>query len=70
MKRKTDPFTKAIAPSTTDDEINEEVRRFLENGGTISRMTIFRKNTKKGIREKPSKGAIFLSTREERYLDE
>lgn len=65
MKRKTDLFAQAIAPGPTDNEINEEVRRFLENGGTISRM-----NTKKGIREKPTKGAIFLSTREERYLDE
>lgn len=65
MKKNTDLFTRAISPQT-NDEIEDEIRRFLENGGSITRLS----HKKKGIRDKPSKGAIFLSSREERYLDD
>jgi hypothetical protein len=66
MKKNIDLFTRAISPSPTHDEIEDEIQRFLANGGTINRMT----HKKKGIREEPSKGAIFLSSRDERYSED
>lgn len=65
MKKNIDLFTRAISPSPTNDEIEDEINRFLANGGTINRIT----HKKKGIREKPPNGAIFLSSRDERYSD-
>ncbi len=63
MAKKIDMFTQEIAPRMSREEMDRMTAEFLANGGVIQELL----EPSKQIREKPSKGAIFLSDREERW---